>query len=170
MKYEVITDRKSMKIESIDKVSEFTSYEDFMDWYTASIRQYVPRYDAYVAMGRGEGGSDKVHTSMPRLTKEQVAYTTKKIREVIKFPKKIRLSYRKSATTWFCRYHEKKGFVIIAFPTCAYFWTKFPELLVGAVTHELGHIFNGDLSVFIKGHSDCLNICMDIRINDNIVN
>jgi hypothetical protein len=156
------------KIQTLTDVSEFQTDREFFDWYSETIRQYIPRYDVYVAMGKGGGGFKRIHRELPRLTKSQVRQLNTKIRETINFSREIVLKYTPKMFTWYCTWDSKIKKLVIGYPTCSYFWIRNPKLLLTAMQHELGHILNGDLDVQYKGHSGCSNSCKDIRINANL--
>lgn len=147
-------------------MKEFKKYNDFFKFYLSVLDENVPQWSAYMTMKSSLGGHQKIHREMPKLKNSQVKELNTKLRELVKFPKKVMLSYQSKTETWYAGWRPDKGAYQIAYPTLAYYWMAYPSLLKTALLHELGHIFNGDSNVKNRaGHSSCLNICMDVRCN-----
>ena len=147
-------------------MKEFKKYNDFFKFYLSVLDENVPQWSAYMTMKSSLGGHQKIHREMPKLKNSQVKELNTKLRELVKFPKKVMLSYQSKTETWYAGWRPDKGAYQIAYPTLAYYWMAYPSLLKTALLHELGHIFNGASNVKNRsGHSSCLNICMDVRCN-----
>jgi len=147
-------------------LKEFNTYTEFFKYYIGVLDEKVPQWTAYMTMKSSLGGHKRVHRELPALTKQQVGEVTSKLRELVKFPNKVLLSYHKQSETWFAHWRPDKSRYSIGFPTVAYYWLAYPSILKTALLHELGHIFNGDSNIRNRaGHSTCTNICMDVRCN-----
>ena len=144
----------------------YTDYNEFFKYYLGVLDDNVPQWTAYMTMKSSLGGYKRVHREMPRLNSNQIKQLNKKLRELVKFPSKVMLSYHSKTETWFAGWRPDKRKYQIAYPTVSYYWLAYPSLLKTALLHELGHIFNGDSNIVNRaGHSTCTNICMDVRCN-----
>jgi len=144
----------------------YKTYPEFFKWYIGQLDDQVPQWQVYAKMPSSTGGYRRIHREMPRLERSQVKELNKVIREQVKFPKKIKLSYHAQADTWSAGWRSRTGNYTINYPTLIYYWMSYPSLIQTALLHELGHIFNGDSQVRNRsGHASCTNICMDVRCN-----
>jgi len=138
--------------------------DEFFDWFLGEIEAHSPDYKNHVM----SHSQQKISNSLPNLSKEQMDYTFKKIREIITIPSNVYLVYDSKIQTYASRYNAQKKRLEIIIPTYGYYHTRFAPVIKAAIQHEMGHILNRDYKVQVKGHSSCLNQCMDIRINQNI--
>jgi len=107
-----------------------------------------------------------IHKKLTPLTKGQINDVNEAIRIVCKFPKRIELVYAPNMFTFASSYHPVKKKIIIIYPTVAWYFRQFPDLLKVLIQHELGHILNKDIfEETERKHARCTNITMDVRIN-----
>lgn len=140
----------------------FTEFDQFFEFYISEVRKQVPDYKKYLPDYK------QIHPLFNPLTQQQVNELNIFIRSVIKLPKNVDLRYDRNAFTFYSWFDEVKNRPVISYPTVTYWFKEYPEIIKGAIKHEMGHIINKDIFVNIAGHSDCLNRCMDARINMHI--
>jgi hypothetical protein len=145
----------------MSEIAEFNDFNDFFNWYIAIIKSLVPdpdKTDYRIVLDR-----------IPKLTKEEKDELESKIIEFQPLPPGIVLVNDDSAFTLFSRYNPALKRVEICYPSILRYWVRFPLLIKAGIQHEFGHIINGDIYVPVtEAHAQCSNICMDIRINQNI--
>lgn len=140
---------------------EFTDFNDFWNWYIAVISSIMPNPD--------KADYRAVLSAIPKLSSQERKELEIKIREYQPIPEGIELVNDDSAFTFFSRYNPDRRRVEICYPTIVRYWVRFPLLIKAVIQHEFGHIINGDIYAPItQAHAQCANICMDIRINQNI--
>lgn len=145
----------------IQKGSIFENFDDFFNWYVAVIGSIVPNYK--------EMNYKNILDAIPRLTPSEVAEMNKIIVEYQELPKGIVLICDDSAHTFYSTFSG--GVYKIAYPSIFRYWLRYPPIMKAAIQHEFGHIMYKDCLLQTNdGHGDCNNICMDIRINQNINN
>lgn len=145
----------------IEKGSVFENFDDFFNWYVAVIGSIVPNYK--------QMQHKSILDAIPRLTPSEVLEMNKIIVEYQELPKGIILICDDSAHTFYSTFSG--GVYKIAYPSIFRYWLRYPPIMKAAIQHEFGHIMYKDcLLQSNESHGDCNNICMDIRINQNINN
>jgi hypothetical protein len=140
----------------------FSDFNEFFAWYINIIKSKVDGYN--VGMG-----SDEIHLKMGKLTRDQFEQTNRIIRKIQKIPKGIVLVNDNKAGAFYSRWNNKTKKAEIAYPSVTYYWLRYPDIIKGAIQHEIGHIVNQDILINSqKGHEGCINRSMDCRINQNI--
>lgn len=141
----------------------FTDFKEFFSYYIGVVKSQLPDYEKYLP-----DNIDLIHKQLKPLNKEQTDELNIIIRNIIKIPDGIMLVYDKFFGTFYSTYDKSQNRVVIGYPTVAYYMQRFPSLIKAAIKHEMGHIVNKDIFVRVPGHSICINMCMDARINQNI--
>ena len=142
----------------------FETSDKFFDWFLGKIESYSPNYRELVANDRQE----EIVKSLPALNNSQMTEMFSAIRDIIKLPPNFYLVYDSGINTYASRLNTKKRRLEIICPTYAYYHCSYPPVIKAAMQHEMGHLLNKDYAVNTKGHTDCSNQCMDIRINHHI--
>ena len=154
-----------MALDVLFPENPFEDFDTFFAWYLDTIERNMP-----VPMS-------KVHTStnpasysqkLPSLSKDQYQLAYTKIRELVKLPSDVYLMYDASCDTIYSYWDSKKQVYRIAINTNFYLTLAYPKIMKAGITHELGHVFNGDCIHADPCHSFCGNICADVRINASL--
>lgn len=139
----------------------FEKFDDFFNWYIAVISMYAPDF-------RNMNYSE-VQNAIPKMTSAEIDSLNKHIESLQPLPKGVELVCNDNESTLYSCFNKARGKVQIAYPTIVKFWVRYPKMLKAAIQHEFGHILNGDIYQQANpSHSHCINICMDVRINQNI--
>jgi hypothetical protein len=146
------------------KLTPFKTSDEFFDWYIPMIEEFVPALKTYVLAGRHKA----IVKRIPKLDSTQRDFMFKKIREITNVPDNVFFVYSPDFKTWASTYNKSKKRLEIIIPTYGFYMLRYPPVIEAAIQHEMGHILNRDFLVQISGHSQCINICMDCRINDQI--
>lgn len=146
------------------KTHTFDTADKFFAWYIPLLEEFVPALRTYVLAGRHKA----IIKRIPKLEPKQRDYMFKKIRDITPVPDNVFFVYSPDLKTWASTYNKKKKRLEILIPTYGYYMLKYPPLIKAAIQHEMGHILNRDFLVQLKGHSQCVNISMDCRINAQI--
>ena len=147
--------------------TEFNNFDDFFAWYMNVIKSKVDGFNVSMS-------SKEIHLKIGKLTKEQFELTNRVIRRIQKMPKNIILVNDNKAGTFYSYWDNYRKKAVIAYPSVTYHWLRYPDLVKGAIQHEIGHIINGDIlykpkdKEYQKAHAGCINMSMDCRINQNI--
>lgn len=137
----------------------FEDFDSFFAWYIAIVKSYAPNCETQ--------DYKTTQDAIPKLTVKETNALIAAIKVIQPLPKGVELIINDDAHTAFSTYHIDR--VLIAVPTLVRYWLRWPQIIKMLVLHECGHISNGDIHVAISpSHKDCANICMDIRINQNL--
>lgn len=139
-------------------MNDFLTYNEFDEWYRAELKAAVPDYDKLPP--------EVIHRSLTPLTQDEADDLIKQMLPLVKLHGKITYVYNPSGYTFASWFNPDKKRVEIIFPTIAKYMIYYKPLIIVGIQHELGHIMNKDCyTSHPEGHNQCINICMDIRIN-----
>ena len=139
----------------------YTEWDEFWEFYISKIKEYVPNYESM--------HPTDATTSLPPLTNAEFVNLNHTIRRLVNLPTRIHLQYAPNLQTFASGFDRKIQGLIIQYPTVTKWFVNFPSILKTAMYHEMGHIQNYDYDVKVQPtHNDCVNICMDTRINQHL--
>ena len=143
----------------------FEDFDTFFKWYLDTIERNMPVPMIEVNASNNPASYSK---KLPELSEEQYTFAYKQIREITNIPSDVYLMYDASCDTIYSYWDSKKEVYRIAINTNFFLTLAFPKIMKAGITHELGHIFNGDCINADPCHSFCGNICADVRINASL--
>ena len=143
----------------------FGDFDSFFEWYLIQIENNMPVPMSEVNASQTPSSYARM---LPELSADQYEGAFNKIRETIALPKNVFLLYDGESETIYSYWDREKEVYRIAMNNTFYLCIAYPPVLKAGMTHEMGHIFNGDCLNTIECHGYCSNICADVRINGPI--
>jgi hypothetical protein len=140
----------------------FSSYDAFYDWFRKTMADNLSTPLSVIDKSARPSSYLK---ETPKFDKEQLKFIYDEIKKIVKLPPDVYLMYSAHFNTIFSRWNTTKKCFQISVNNPVALAITYPPIMKTAMTHELGHILNGDCINPIPCHSSCANVCADVRIN-----
>jgi hypothetical protein len=140
----------------------YEDYDEFYEWFITTIKNNL---QVPVSKFEASKRPSSFAKYLPKFSDKDRKYVYSKIREHIALPSDVFLRYNANYHTIYSYWDKRKGVYRISINTPVGLSVAHLPILKTGISHELGHIFNGDCLNADPCHKGCANVCADVRIN-----